>query len=601
MSQEIKVPDIGDFDAVEVIEVLVAAGDEVEEEQPLITLESDKATMEVPATSAGRIAEVRVAEGDKVGEGDVIVVLADRDSGPADRDSGLGTGDSEEDDDATETDSAGSAAARSEPSQQASQPASPESRVPSPAQTDCDLIVLGAGPGGYTAAFRAADLGLDVVLVERYPALGGVCLNVGCIPSKALLHAAKVVDDAAVMADKGIRFGKPEIELDKLMSWKTSVVERLTGGLLGLAKKRKVRVLQGTARFADAHRVVIEHEGETQRLTFRQAIVAAGSEAAMLPDLPEDERIVTSTGALSPTDLPDSLLVIGGGIIGLEMANVYASLGSKVDVVEMTPDLIPGADRDLVKPLAGRMAQRCRHLWTSTKVTGVKANPKSLTVSFDGKDAPDSERYDRVLVAVGRRPNGGRIGADAAGIAVDERGFIAVDAQCRTNVGHIFAIGDITGEPQLAHRASHMGKVAAEVAAGHKAGFDAIGIPSVVYTDPEVAWIGVTEKQAKVDGIVVEKGSFPWAASGRALGMGVDEGLTKILFDGETGRVVGAGAVGPGAGELIAELGLAIEMGADAEDIALTVHAHPTLSETVGMAAEASLGTLTDLYVPKRG
>ncbi|CAN0017670.1 unnamed protein product, partial [Chrysoparadoxa australica] len=424
---------------------------------------------------------------------------------------------------------------------------------------DCDLIVLGAGPGGYTAAFRAADLGLDVVLVERYPALGGVCLNVGCIPSKALLHAAKVVDDAAVMADKGIRFGKPEIELDKLMSWKTSVVERLTGGLVGLAKKRKVRVLQGTARFADAHRVVIEHAGETQHLSFAHAIVAAGSESVMLPDLPEDERIVTSTGALSPTDLPDSLLVIGGGIIGLEMANVYASLGSKVDVVEMTPDLIPGADRDLVKPLARRMAQRCRHLWTSTKVTGVKANPKSLTVSFDGKDAPDSERYDRVLVAVGRRPNGRRIGADAAGVAVDERGFIAVDAQCRTNVGHIFAIGDITGEPQLAHRASHMGKVAAEVAAGHKAGFDAIGIPSVVYTDPEVAWVGVTEKQAKADGIAVDKGSFPWAASGRALGMGVDEGLTKILFDGETGRVVGAGAVGPGAGELIAELGLAIE------------------------------------------
>ncbi|MDT0633569.1 dihydrolipoyl dehydrogenase [Salinisphaera sp. W335] len=463
------------------------------------------------------------------------------------------------------------------------------------------MIVLGAGPGGYTAAFRAADLGLDVVLVERYPALGGVCLNVGCIPSKALLHAAKVVDDAAVMADKGILFGKPEIELDKLMSWKTSVVERLTGGLVGLAKKRKVRVLQGTARFEDAHRVAIEHGGETQHLSFAHAIVAAGSEAVMLPDVPEDERIVTSTGALSPTALPDSLLVIGGGIIGLEMANVYASLGCKVDVVEMTPDLIPGADRDLVKPLARRMAQRCRHLWTSTKVTGVKANPKSLTVSFEGKDAPDSERYDRVLVAVGRRPNGGRIGADAAGVAVDERGFIAVDAQCRTNVGHIFAIGDITGEPQLAHRASHMGKVAAEVAAGHKAGFDAIGIPSVVYTDPEVAWVGVTEKQAKADGIAVEKGSFPWAASGRALGMGVDEGLTKILFDGETGRVVGAGAVGPGAGELIAELGLAIEMGADAEDIALTVHAHPTLSETVGMAAEASLGTLTDLYLPKRG
>lgn len=598
MSQEIKVPDIGDFDAVEVIEVLVAVGDEVAEEQPLITLESDKATMEVPATSAGRIAEVRVAEGDKVGEGDVIVVLEDSGGGAEEKETADSADDANKNKDKENQSAAAPVAPRASTQQETQNRKHETSAEGAP---DCDLIVLGAGPGGYTAAFRAADLGLDVVLVERYPALGGVCLNVGCIPSKALLHAAKVVDDAAVMADKGIRFGKPEIELDKLMSWKTSVVERLTGGLVGLAKKRKVRVLQGTARFADAHRVVIEHAGETQHLSFAHAIVAAGSESVMLPDLPEDERIVTSTGALSPTDLPDSLLVIGGGIIGLEMANVYASLGSKVDVVEMTPDLIPGADRDLVKPLARRMAQRCRHLWTSTKVTGVKANPKSLTVSFDGKDAPDSERYDRVLVAVGRRPNGGRIGADAAGVAVDERGFIAVDAQCRTNVGHIFAIGDITGEPQLAHRASHMGKVAAEVAAGHKAGFDAIGIPSVVYTDPEVAWVGVTEKQAKADGIAVDKGSFPWAASGRALGMGVDEGLTKILFDGETGRVVGAGAVGSGAGELIAELGLAIEMGADAEDIALTVHAHPTLSETVGMAAEASLGTLTDLYVPKRG
>ncbi|WP_349255429.1 dihydrolipoyl dehydrogenase [Spectribacter acetivorans] len=598
MSQEIKVPDIGDFDAVEVIEVLVAVGDEVAEEQPLITLESDKATMEVPATSAGRIAEVRVKEGDKVGEGDVIVVLEDSGGGAEEKETADSADDAGKNKDKENQSAAAPVAPRASTQQETQNRKHETSAEGAP---DCDLIVLGAGPGGYTAAFRAADLGLDVVLVERYPALGGVCLNVGCIPSKALLHAAKVVDDAAVMADKGIRFGKPEIELDKLMSWKTSVVERLTSGLVGLAKKRKVRVLQGTARFADAHRVVIEHAGETQHLSFAHAIVAAGSEAVMLPDLPEDERIVTSTGALSPTDLPDSLLVIGGGIIGLEMANVYASLGSKVDVVEMTPDLIPGADRDLVKPLARRMAQRCRHLWTSTKVTGVKANPKSLTVSFDGKDAPDSERYDRVLVAVGRRPNGGRIGADAAGVAVDERGFIAVDAQCRTNVGHIFAIGDITGEPQLAHRASHMGKVAAEVAAGHKAGFDAIGIPSVVYTDPEVAWVGVTEKQAKADGIAVKKGSFPWAASGRALGMGVDEGLTKILFDGETGRVVGAGAVGPGAGELIAELGLAIEMGADAEDIALTVHAHPTLSETVGMAAEASLGTLTDLYLPKRG
>jgi dihydrolipoamide dehydrogenase len=462
---------------------------------------------------------------------------------------------------------------------------------------DCDLLVLGSGPGGYTAAFRAADLGLDVVLVERYPDLGGVCLNVGCIPSKALLHAAKVIDDAAVMGRHGVKFGEPEIDLDRLLDWKQSVVDQLTGGLSGLAKKRKVRVEQGEGRFRDEHTVAVDDGKNKRVISFDQAIVAVGSHAAMLPDLPDDDRITDSTGALSPDAVPDSLLVIGGGIIGLEMANVYAGLGSKVDVVELTAGLLPGADRDLVKPLERRMRARCREIWLEAKVTGVKANPKSLTVTFDGKDTPDSERYQRVLVAVGRRPNGPHIGVDAAGVEVGGDGFIAVDEQCRTNVPHIFAIGDVTGEPQLAHRASHMGKVAAEAAAGRKAAFDVRCIPSVVYTDPEVAWTGITETRAKADGVAYDKGSFPWSASGRALGMGIDEGLTKVLFDRETGRTIGAGAVGPGAGELIAELGLAIEMGADAEDIALTVHPHPTLSETVGLAAAAAAGTLTDLYL----
>lgn len=460
---------------------------------------------------------------------------------------------------------------------------------------DCDLLVLGSGPGGYTAAFRAADLGLDVVLVERYPTLGGVCLNVGCIPSKALLHAAKVIDDAEVMGRHGVVFGQPKIELPKLMDWKASVVKQLTGGLSGLAKRRKVRVERGEGRFSDEHQLEIV-DGENKRtVSFDQAIVAVGSNAFMLPGLPDDPRITDSTGALSPDEIPENLLVVGGGIIGLEMANVYAALGSKVDVVEMTAGLLPGADRDLVKPLEKRMRARCRNIWLETKVAGVKANPKSLTVEFEGKNAPESERYQRVLVAVGRKPNGPRIGADAAGVAVDDKGFIAVDAQCRTNVPHIFAIGDVTGEPQLAHRASHMGKVAAEAAAGGKSAFDVRCIPSVVYTDPELAWTGVTETAAKAEDIDYDKGSFPWSASGRALGMGIDAGLTKILFDKKTGRAIGAGAVGAGAGELIAELGLAIEMGADAEDIALTVHPHPTLSETVGMAAEAAAGTLTDL------
>lgn len=607
--KQIKVPNIGDFDAVEVIEILVSAGDTVAQDQALITLESDKATLEVPATAAGKVAAVKVREGDKVAQGDVIVVLEEGDSEEEQEKGGRekAQGGLEEKDGAVATTDTGAGKTAEKKAKGANnnqakhdQQQAASAQSSRSAEYDCDLLVLGSGPGGYTAAFRAADLGLDVVLVERYPSLGGVCLNVGCIPSKALLHAAKVVDDAAAMAAHGIKFSPPEIDLKKLLGWKQSVVQKLTGGLKGLAKQRKVRVVCGHGQFSGEHELSVATGKKTQTIGFKQAIIAAGSQAVMLPNLPDDERIVDSTGALAPGAIPDSLLVIGGGIIGLEMASVYAGLGSKVDVVEMTDGLIPGADRDLVKPLQKAMRARCRNIWFNTKVTDVKANKKSITASFAGADAPDSGRYEKVLVAVGRRPNGHNIAADAAGVTVSERGFIEVDKQCRTNVEYIFAIGDITGEPQLAHRASHQGKVAAEVAAGQKSAFDARAIPSVVYTDPELAWTGLTEAQAKRDGVAYNKGQFPWAASGRALGMGYSDGLTKILFDKDSGRVLGAGVVGPGAGELITELTLALEMGATAEDIALSIHPHPTLSETVGMAAEAAAGTLTDLYMPKK-
>lgn len=624
MSTNITVPDIGDFDAVEVIEVLVSQGDTVEVDQALITLESDKATMEVPSTEAGTVAQIKVSEGDKVAQGDVIVVLdaADgqsdaeeaQDSSEDEKEKETTAEDTKEIDDGDQVDEAekshGEEAKKNKDkarNQKKSADKSKKIGKKTGSETDkdqakahdydFDVLVLGSGPGGYTAAFRAADLGLKVVLVERYPSLGGVCLNVGCIPSKALLHAAKVIDDAAAMGEHGITFAAPDIDLPKLLDWKQSVVKKLTGGLKSLAKQRKVEVVHGAGEFTGAHELSV---GKKKKISFNQAIIAAGSQAVMLPDMPEDDRIVDSTGALAPGEIPESILVIGGGIIGLEMANVYAGLGSQVDVVEMTDGLIPGADRDLVKPLQKAMAKRCRNIWINTKVTGVKANKKSLTASFEGDKSPKSERYAKILVAVGRRPNGKNIGADAAGVNVSERGFIEVDKQCRTNVDHIFAIGDITGEPQLAHRASHQGKVAAEVAADEPAAFDARAIPSVVYTDPEMAWTGLTENQAKETNFQYDKGQFPWAASGRALGMGYSEGLTKILFAKDTGRVVGAGAVGPGAGELIAELTLAIEMGCDAHDIGLTVHAHPTLSETVAMAAEAAAGTLTDLYMPKK-
>lgn len=467
--------------------------------------------------------------------------------------------------------------------------------------TQYDLAVLGSGPGGYTAAFRAADLGLNVALIERWPSLGGVCLNVGCIPSKALLHAAKVIDEADEMAHHGISFGKPEVDTGKLNGWKQSVVSRLTGGLTQLAKQRKVTVVHGTGSFVDANQIeVVAEDGATTAVAFKQCVIAAGSEPIMLPGLPDDPRIVDSTGALDIDPLPESLLIVGGGIIGLELGSVYAALGVSVTVVELTDQLMPGADPDLVRPLAKRFKARFANILLGTKVTGMTAEEAGIRVAFEGKADIDSAVFGRVLVAVGRRPNGGMINAAAAGVEVDDRGFIATDRQMRTNVPHIFAIGDLVGQPMLAHKATHEAKVAAEVAAGHKSSFDARVIPSVAYTDPEIAWVGLTELDAKRDGVAYEKGQFPWAASGRSLAMSRDEGFTKVLFDPKTGRVLGGGIVGPNAGDLIAEVAFAVEMGADAADLGLTIHPHPTLSETVAMAAEAFEGTLTDLYMPKK-
>ena len=576
---EVKVPDIGDFTDVEVIEVHVSAGDVVAAEDTLITLETDKAAMDVPTTVAGKVAEVRVSEGDKISQGSLIVVLE-----------------------------SAAAAVGSDPEEapaKAAPPAAVAAAIPVSGydgQIDAEtgLLVLGAGPGGYTAAFRAADLGMDVTLVERWPSLGGVCLNVGCIPSKALLHAAKVIEEADAMADFGVSFGEPQIDTDKLRGWKQSVVDRLTGGLSGLAKQRKVNVVQGTGKFLSPHHVAVEHDGTTQVIAFQQCIIAAGSEPAMIPGLPDDSRVIDSTGALELQDMPERMLVIGGGIIGLEMATVYDALGVNVSVVELTKTLVPGCDPDLVRPLEKRIKGRYEAIMKGVGVTAVKATDAGLKVSFEGKGAPEPQLYDKVLVAVGRAPNGGKLDADKAGVTVSDRGFIDADKQMRTNVSHIYAIGDIVGQPMLAHKASHEGKVAAEVAAGKKSFFDARVIPGVAYTDPEIAWVGVTETEAKAEGLAVETGKFPWAASGRSLSLGRDDGMTKLVIDKNTHKVIGGGIVGPNAGELIAEVGLAIEMGCDAADIGLTVHAHPTLSETVGMAAEAWEGTLTDLYIPKK-
>lgn len=599
---EIKVPDIGDFKEVEVIELLVKPGDTVQLEQSLITVESDKASMEIPSSAAGVVKSLLVKIGDKVSEGSSILVLESVESvasvsAPA----------------ASTPTSISAALTSSPPPAPAVAPipsALPAANVIAPtassfsgsADIECDTLVLGAGPGGYTAAFRAADLGQKVVLVERYPTLGGVCLNVGCIPSKALLHAAKVITEADEMSHFGIKLGKPEIDLNSLRGWKESVIKKLTGGLSGLAKARKVQVVQGKGAFTSSNSLSVETAEGTKTIAFKNAIIAAGSSVVKIPGFPyDDPRLVDSTGALELRQIPKRMLVIGGGIIGLEMACVYDALGSKVSVVEFADGLIPAADRDIVKPLQKRIEKRYEAIMLKTKVTKLEARANGLLASFEGDNAPaEPQLYDMVLLAVGRRPNGKEIAADKAGVIVNERGFIPVDRQQRTNVPNIFAIGDICGDPMLAHKATNEAKVAAEVIAGHKVAFDAMTIPSVAYTDPEIAWMGITEAEAKAKGIPFEKANFPWAASGRALAMGRDDGMTKLLWDPTTKRIIGAGIVGVNAGELLAETVLAMEMGADLEDLALTVHAHPTLSETPMFAAEMGLGSITDLYIPAK-
>jgi dihydrolipoamide dehydrogenase len=585
---EVKVPDIGDFKDVGVIEIFVKPGDKVDAEQSLITLETDKAAMEVPCPASGMVKALKVKVGDKVSQGSVILTLEQE----------QGTRNKEQVKPAA---SAPAVAPSKSPA-----PAPVQSPVPSPqtfikGDIHTEVLVLGAGPGGYTAAFRAADLGKQVVLVEKFAILGGVCLNVGCIPSKALLHVAKVISEAEEVAHHGVTFAKPKIDIDKIRSWKESVVNKLTGGLSMLAKQRKVQVVQGIARFTSPNHVAVETKDGKKSISFDTAIIAAGSSVARIPGFPyDDPRIIDSTGALQLQDVPKRMLIIGGGIIGLEMATVYDALGSKITVVELADGLIPGADRDLVRPLHKRIEKRYEAIYLKTKVNKIEAQKTGLKVHFEGEQAPEPQLYDRVLMAVGRRPNGRDIGADAAGVTVNERGFIPVNIQMRTNVPHIYAIGDIVGDPMLAHKAVHEGKVAAEVIAGHHAAFEPLTIPSVAYTDPEIAWMGLTETQAKAQGIAYEKANFPWAASGRALSVGRDEGATKLLLDPTTRRILGAGIVGVNAGELIAEAVLALEMGSDMEDIGLTIHPHPTLSETLGFAAEMAEGTITDLIAPRK-
>ena len=581
---EVKVPDIGGHGDVPVIEVLVKPGDTVAKDQGLVTLESDKATMEVPSSVAGTIRELKVKLGDKLSEGDVVAVIEAE--GAADAASATAKAD-----------------AAPAPKAEAASITKPARASGQPADIECRVVVIGAGPGGYSAAFRAADLDMDTVLIERYPSLGGVCLNVGCIPSKALLHAAEVIDAAAHASDFGVDFAKPRIDIDKLRGYKDKVVGQLTKGLAGMAKQRKVRVVQGTAAFASPNELLVTGaDGKTQRLAFVNCIIAAGSQPVKLPGFPwDDPRVMDSTGALELADVPKQLLVVGGGIIGLEMATVYRGLGSEVTVVELAPQLIPGADADLVKPLAARLKAQGVAVHLKTKVVEAKAGKKGIECVFEGESIPDAKLFDRVLVAVGRSANGGTLDAGKAGVTVGERGLIPVDAQMRTNVPHIFAIGDLVGQPMLAHKATHEGKLAAEVAAGEKKEWVARVIPSVAYTDPEIAWVGVSESEAKAKGLKIGVGKFPWAASGRAIGLGRTEGFTKLVFDEATHRVIGGGIVGPHAGELISEVALAIEMGCEAADISHTIHPHPTLGESVGMAAEVYEGTITDLYLPKKG
>jgi len=587
---EVKVPDIGDFRNIPIIEVLVKPGDSVKAEDPLITLESDKATMEVPAPRAGTVKDIKVKVGDKVSQGSLILMLDAAAVAPAAKPP---------------------AATQVKP---ATSPSAPAPAVAAPAagsatttpytgpkgDSHAEVVVLGAGPGGYTAAFRAADLGKKTVLIERYPTLGGVCLNVGCIPSKALLHVAKVIIEAGEMTHNGIIFGKPKIEIARLRAWKDSVIGKLTKGLAGLARQRQVEVLQGKGEFASPNMIRIETKGGVKTVSFDHCIIAAGSSVARIPGFPYDNpRLIDSTGALALPEVPKRLLVIGGGIIGLEMATVFDALGSKITVVELLDGLMPGADRDVVRPLAKRIEKRYEKILLKTRVSKIEPVKDGLKVTFEGATTA-SDAFDYVLMSVGRRPNGREIKAEAAGVTVNERGYIPVDQQMRTNVPHIFGIGDIVGEPMLAHKATHEGKLAAEVIAGHKVAFDARTIPSVAYTDPEVAWMGLTETQAQAQGVEFEKAVFPWAASGRALATGRDEGMTKLLFDRNTRRIIGAGVVGVNAGELIAETVLALEMGADATDLGLTIHPHPTLSETVFFAAEIAEGSITDLYMPRK-
>ena len=591
----VEIPDIGDFTDVDIIEVVVSSGDVVAVEDPLITLESDKASIEIPSPSAGTITEVLVAVDDKVSQGSLILKLKVADG------------------DTSDTPSASEQTKTTEPTAQSESTAvettqAAQIAAPTPSTFDggsdmhAEVMVLGSGPGGYTAAFRAADLGKTVIMIEKFDNIGGVCLNVGCIPSKALLHTAAIITEAAEMADHGVDFGKPKIDIKKLAGFKNKVIKQLTGGLSGLAKQRKVQIVTGYGKFTSANTIeVIGKDSSSTTISFDNAIIAAGSSVFNLPGFPyDDQRLMDSTGALELADVPKRLLVIGGGIIGLEMATVYDALGSKVSVVELSPGLIPGCDTDLVRPLLKRVKKRYENIWLNSKVTAIEAQEKGLKVSFEGKGVPETDTFDRVLLAVGRSPNGKLIDADKAGVAVDDYGFINVDKQQRTNVNHIFAIGDIVGQPMLAHKATHEAKTAAEVIAGMKSYFDAKTIPSVAYTDPEIAWMGITEEEAKAEGIEYSKGAFPWAASGRSLSIGRNEGITKVLFDKNTHKIIGCGMVGTNAGELIAEAVLALEMGADIEDIALTVHPHPTLSETFNFAAEMAEGTITDLYIPKK-
>jgi dihydrolipoamide dehydrogenase len=579
--KDLLLPDIGDFENVEVIELLVAAGDSVKAEDSLLILESDKATMDIPSPYSGTIKKMTVAVGDKISEGSLLGLI-------------------EVEAVAAEAPAAAPTAAQADPKATAASAAQPAAPAGS-ADIETEVVVLGAGPGGYTAAFRAADLGKKVVLVERYDSLGGVCLNVGCIPSKALLHTAQIINEAEHMQANGVTFGKPKIDLDGINGFKSKVVGKLTGGLSGLAKQRKVTVVHGVGQFMDANNIVVEKDGKSTQIRFDNCIIAAGSQATEIPPFPnDDERLMDSTDALELKDVPKKLLIVGGGIIGLEMATVYHALGSEITVVEFMDSLIPGCDKDLVRGLTKVISKRYKSILLKTKVSEIKAQKNGLKVSFEGAKAPEPTLYDKVLVAVGRRPNGNKISADKAGVNVDEAGFINVDKQMRTNVPNIFAIGDIVGNPMLAHKATHEGKVAAEVIAGMKSYFEPLTIPSVAYTDPEVAWMGLSETEAKEQGVEYVKGAFPWAASGRALGVDRDEGVTKVLFEKDSMRILGAGIVGPNAGELIAEAVLALEMGADAEDISLTIHPHPTLSETFNFAAEMAEGTITDLYIPRK-